>query len=158
MSDSNRRFTSRREFVKLAGSGAAAIAFALNMTGCDSTDPLGDDNPEPDVDSGISVSGNIITLDLTRNDTAGLQNPGGFLLIGSQHTAVINAGGTIRAFTSVCTHQACDVNRFENNKLMCPCHGSEFNTSGEAVTGPATGALAEFQVVRSGDQVTITTS
>jgi Rieske Fe-S protein len=147
----------RRNFVKLAGSSAALWLLGMHTAGCDSADPLADDQPGPGSSSGIQISGNTITLDLGKSDTSGLAQAGGFLLISSAKTVVINTNGSqIRAFTSVCTHQACDINQFSNDRLMCPCHGSQFNTSGQAVTGPATGSLVEFSVTRNGDQVVIT--
>jgi cytochrome b6-f complex iron-sulfur subunit len=153
MPEKHENETSRRGFMKFAGAGAALLA--LQMMGCDTTDPM-DDEPEPDNSSGIQISGNTITIDLTKTDAATLANAGGFLAISSKKVVVINTGDAIRAFTSICTHQACDISSFQNNRMRCPCHGSEFNTDGAAVSGPATGSLTEYTVTRSGDEVAIT--
>jgi cytochrome b6-f complex iron-sulfur subunit len=44
---------------------------------------------------------------------------------------------------AVCTHLGCVVpwNKAEN-KFMCPCHGSQYNSDGKVVRGPAPLSLA----------------
>ncbi|GAB5519361.1 MAG: hypothetical protein RhofKO_16120 [Rhodothermales bacterium] len=146
---------SRRTFVRKASASAVLLALGLNLSACDSSDP-GTDEPEPTPggDSGISVSGDTITLDLTKSDAAQVGNAGGFLITGG--SIIINLDGdTIRAFTSRCTHTGCAVNDFRNNEILCPCHGSKFSTSGAVVAGPAPSPLDEYTVNRSGDTVTV---
>jgi len=89
---------------------------------------------------GVTVSGNVVTVDLDRQP--GLRAANGFLLVGSAKVVVVNVGGTtFRAFTSVCTHQQCDVSQFTNGHLVCPCHGSRFDTSGAVVEAAAGSGL-----------------
>jgi len=47
------------------------------------------------------------------------------------------------ALNAVCTHLGCVVpwNKAEN-KFMCPCHGSQYNSEGKVVRGPAPLSLA----------------
>ena len=40
-------------------------------------------------------------------------------------------------FSSHCTHLGCIINKKEGDKLVCPCHGSQFDLEGNAVKGPA---------------------
>lgn len=50
--------------------------------------------------------------------------------------------GVFKAFTGVCTHQGCTVNKVNKNLISCPCHGASFNAnSGQPVAGPARGPL-----------------
>lgn len=42
-----------------------------------------------------------------------------------------------KVFSAHCTHLGCIINKVENGRLICPCHGSEFNLEGIAVKGPA---------------------
>ncbi|WP_309131996.1 Rieske (2Fe-2S) protein [Brevibacterium sp.] len=64
--------------------------------------------------------------------------------------------GEFHAFTSVCTHQGCQVRTVTEDKITCPCHGSQFSTtSGEVITGPATDPLQKFTVEESGGTLTI---
>lgn len=51
---------------------------------------------------------------------------------------------SFNALTAVCTHEACTVTGFSNNQFVCPCHGSQYNTSGGVVMGPAPRALQQF--------------
>lgn len=62
--------------------------------------------------------------------------------------------GTVRCFSSVCTHQGCAVSPGEGT-LACPCHGSVFDLdTGEPLEGPAPRALDAVAVeVRDGQVV-----
>ena len=47
------------------------------------------------------------------------------------------------ALNAVCTHLGCVVPWNKNeNKFMCPCHGSQYNKEGKVVRGPAPLSLA----------------
>lgn len=151
---------SRKDFLRTAGSTALFAALGISFTSCDVSNSGGDEDPPTTnpPDSGISLSGNVTTIDLTKSDTSVLAGQGGWLLINQSQLLVVNVDGeTIRAFTSVCTHQSCSTNwQFSNNLFTCTCHGSQFNTSGGVVRGPAAADLQEFSVERSGNTVTIT--
>jgi Rieske Fe-S protein len=63
---------------------------------------------------------------------------------------------TFKAFSAVCTHQSCTVERVSiDGHIRCPCHGSEFSLEdGSVVHGPATKPLPEIPVkVQGGDVV-----
>jgi cytochrome b6-f complex iron-sulfur subunit len=64
---------------------------------------------------------------------------------------------TFSALTAVCTHQGCTVSEYQNQVYQCPCHGSQYSTSGAVVTGPATSPLRQFATHFSGNVLTITT-
>ena len=42
----------------------------------------------------------------------------------------------VTAFTAVCTHTGCTVGS-QKTKLVCPCHGSEYDDTGKVTKGPA---------------------
>ena len=153
---------SRRAFLRTASASAVLATLGISLTGCGDGNPTGTEPPEEepgdgDGESGITIDGNQITLDLTKDDTQALTNEGGFLLISEADTMAINVdGSTIRAFTSICTHQQCTINQFSDDTFQCPCHGSQYDTAGDVVQGPATQSLAEYDVSQSGDTVTIT--
>ncbi len=64
--------------------------------------------------------------------------------------------GEFRAFDATCPHQGCSVSDFAEGRLVCPCHGSEFDPdSGEVLGGPATSGLTGKEVTMSGDDLVV---
>lgn len=101
-------------------------------------------------------SGRTITIDLNSADGAVLNNAGGSKIV--QSILVINTGTGFVALSSICTHQGCTVGyNSTSNKIQCPCHGSEFNTSGSVLTGPASAPLESFSITKTGSVLLITT-
>ncbi|WP_339865323.1 Rieske (2Fe-2S) protein [uncultured Algoriphagus sp.] len=154
---------SRRTFIERAGMTAVMSTFGLTFfTGCsDSEDQNPQSSPPTSTPgmgadtSGIVVSGNTVKIDLTAQ--TGLAATGGWLLIISAKTLVVNVGGSYMAMTSVCTHSACDRNwTFTNSRFTCTCHGSQFDTSGNVLQGPATQSLQSYATALSGNSLTIT--
>ena len=47
----------------------------------------------------------------------------------------------VAAISLVCTHLGCTVNRVETG-FLCPCHGSQYDSDGLVVGGPAPKTLA----------------
>lgn len=60
--------------------------------------------------------------------------------------------GEFRAFSAVCTHAGCVLDKVEGDEGNCPCHGSRFDVaSGKVLTGPAGSPLPEVPIrVRDG--------
>lgn len=153
---------SRKAFLKTAGSAVLFAALGISLTAC-GNDSSGENivGPTPggnndSGNSGFTISGNTITIDLSKDDAASLATSGAWGLIAAAQTLVVNVGGSFRAFTSVCTHAGCDRSwNFSNQQFICTCHGSRFNTRGEVVQGPANRNLQEFSVTQSGNIVTI---
>lgn len=150
---------SRREFVERAGMTAVMSAFGLAFfTSCsDSEDqnPGTPPTPPPSSTNGITISGKTIRIDLASQ--TGLAASGGWLLIIEAKTLVVNVGGSYSAMTSVCTHSACDRNwTFTNSRFTCTCHGSQFDTSGNVLQGPASQPLESYATSVNGTALTVT--
>lgn len=55
--------------------------------------------------------------------------------------------GSFLALSRTCTHLGCSVPwNEEQQKFICPCHGSTFSRKGEVLTSPAPRALDTYQV------------
>jgi Rieske Fe-S protein len=148
---------SRREFIERAGMTAVMTTFGLSFfTACsESEEPNRPTTPPPTGSNGVTVSGNTIRIDLTAQTA--LAATGGWLLVIDAQTLVVNVGGSYRALTSVCTHSACDRNwTFASSKFTCTCHGSEFDTSGNVLQGPANQPLRSFTTALNGTVLTVT--
>lgn len=80
---------------------------------------------------------------------------GGGLIIGDSQVVITQpTAGTFKAFTSVCTHQQCQVASVEGGTINCTCHGSKFDINdGSVVKDPAPQPLAAKQIKVSGDSI-----
>lgn len=50
---------------------------------------------------------------------------------------VVNDKSNMQVLSAHCTHLGCLIHEVKDGKLICPCHGSEFSLSGDALKGPA---------------------
>jgi len=66
------------------------------------------------------------------------------------------AQSAFSALTSICTHEVCTVSGFGSGSFVCPCHGSQFTTSGAVVAGPARAPLSAYATQLTGDTLTFT--
>ncbi|WP_406434548.1 Rieske (2Fe-2S) protein [Streptomyces sp. NBC_00631] len=66
-----------------------------------------------------------------------------------EHNVVVSrsADGALKAYSTICTHAGCPIDRLQGTTLVCPCHGSEFDAlTGKVVRSPATEPLNELPV------------
>lgn len=68
---------------------------------------------------------------------------------------VVNRNGATAVFRSKCTHLGCTINSVEHNRLLCPCHGSEYDLDGKVLKGPAYKNLEEVDFKFSEDKTRI---
>ena len=61
----------------------------------------------------------------------------------------------VYALSRICTHEGCSVNfDLSQNKLICPCHGAEYESGeGNVLSGPTQRALKKITVKIEGDNV-----
>lgn len=152
---------SRRTFVSAATWSILATALASACGGGGGSDgPTGPAAPSFPAGSGATFSGNVLTITLA--SLGNLTRPNGFQVFGDvggqqANVIVIHTGtDSYRAFTSICTHEACPVGSFDGQRIVCPCHGSEYDTSGRNVAGPAPRPLAEYRVALDATRSTLT--
>ena len=68
--------------------------------------------------------------------------------LASTGPAMADSAATV---TAVCTHEGCTVTEFQNQIYVCPCHGSQYDTSGRIRKGPAPKNLAVPEYLFSSD-------
>jgi cytochrome b6-f complex iron-sulfur subunit len=70
---------------------------------------------------------------------------------------VVNQNETTTVLSTRCSHLGCKINELENGKLVCPCHGSEYDLSGKVVKGPAFKNLEVIpsKVISNGESIEI---
>jgi cytochrome b6-f complex iron-sulfur subunit len=103
-----------------------------------------------------SVSNGALTVNVTADSP--LATVGGAALVQSTSGSFLVARvaqDTFNAMTAVCTHEACTVNEFGNSTFQCPCHGSQYSTSGTVVRGPAAQSLKRFNTTFAANVLTI---
>ena len=152
--------TSRREFCAHA---ISLVTVTSLIEGCggkgNPNTPGGGGNAPPLATISGSVAGAAVTVNI---DAAGpLASVGSAALVrasaGPGVFLVTRTGqDTFNAFTAICTHEQCEVTGFSSGTFVCPCHGSQYNTSGRVQAGPATQALRQFATQFTNSVLTIT--
>jgi len=61
----------------------------------------------------------------------------------------------VYALSRICTHEGCSVDFDMNqNRLICPCHGANYDVSdGSVISGPTTKSLAKIKVEIQGQDI-----
>lgn len=57
-------------------------------------------------------------------------------------------GSSVVFLSSACTHLGCRIQLADQERLICPCHGSAFDYKGRVLKGPAIHPLQELQYRR----------
>ncbi|HWR83913.1 MAG TPA: ubiquinol-cytochrome c reductase iron-sulfur subunit [Candidatus Deferrimicrobium sp.] len=122
----------RRRFMKVLGSGALmAAAAGTAVTAVDYLSP------------------NVLYEEETRFR---IRRPeeigvGTVIALPKQKVYVVHKPEGFIAFSTVCTHLGC-MTRYEpeNNRIFCPCHGSQYTTEGIVTAGPAPKALPRLEL------------
>jgi len=150
--------TTRRDF---CGHAISFVTVASLMEACggggNPGGPSGGGNVPQLTQVGGTTSGNTVTVNI--DAASPLNSVGGAALVQSGNSsflAVRVAQDTINVFTAVCTHEQCIVTGFSSATFVCPCHGSQYNTSGAVVQGPAPQRLRQFNSQLTNNVLTFT--
>lgn len=133
----------RRDFIRRLPVMTAGLAGAVTtLSACAGTRYLAP-TPGPD---GLSVD--LATLG--QDSEAFLQTPDMERPIYLRR----NEEGAWTAVLASCTHRGCQPEPVAD-RLVCPCHGSEFSLTGEVLQGPADQALPRYDVTQEGDKLLV---
>jgi cytochrome b6-f complex iron-sulfur subunit len=152
----------RREFCAHACQAASVAAVAgvlgsvLQACGGSSGNPSSPSNFQALPLINANPANGVVTLTIDSasplaavGSAALVQTPVEFILVAQ------TAQGTFVALNGMCTHQACTITGFGSGTYVCPCHGSQFTTSGQVVAGPAPRSLAQHQTQFANGVLTI---
>ena len=140
---------SRRRFLEATSATllASVLAQACGGGGDGPAGPSGGTTPPPA--GSVAFANGVVTVRVGLIPDLAASN--GHLVVGltdvdrRADVIVINLGGGVyRAFTSICTHEGCTVSGYANQRMVCPCHGSEYDQRGVPVSGPAPSPLREY--------------
>ena len=68
-----------------------------------------------------------------------------------------NTPTSVKAFNPICTHMHCVVAYSAGeNKINCPCHGSQFDLDGHVVHGPAPHPLETYAATLEAERIVVT--
>jgi Rieske Fe-S protein len=134
---SSGRIRRRQAIAGAVGLGAAPVLAACS-----------DDAPQAAGDSASSDGGPLSTTDVPVG--------GGVILNGPKVVVTQPTEGEFKAFSSICTHQGCPVDKVQDGVIVCPCHASQFSIEdGSVASGPASAPLEERSVTVRGDRITL---
>jgi len=145
----------RRDFCLRAGEAISAAMVASLLQACGGSSTAPSTAPALPVIGGSTGSGTVI---VTVDSSSPLASVGGAALVqanAGNFLVARTAQDSFTALTAICTHEGCTVTGFQNGTYVCPCHGSQFSTTGRVVMGPASVALRQFPTQFSNGTLTI---
>ncbi|GAA2585682.1 Rieske (2Fe-2S) protein [Winogradskya consettensis] len=153
--------TSRR--VVLVGAGALGAGCLLAACGTDTSTSSGTTGSNGgDFSNNPAPAGSATADPATGGDSSGggetlaavADVPEGGGIIKGDYVITQPTAGEFKAFSKICTHQGCPVNKVDGGQIACPCHGSFFSIKdGSPTAGPAKKALPETKVKVDGDNI-----
>ena len=141
----------RRRFLVLVPAAVGLGTLSTVLSGC------GGSSGTP-VDGTVTVQNGKATLLFSQ--FPGLQSVGGAVVVsassGGDYLVIRTSASQAAALTAVCTHAHCLVGYDAGaEKLVCPCHGSEYSRDGVVLRGPAIAPLATFSATLDATGITI---
>ena len=99
-----------------------------------------------------TTTANVIT---TINDLAVGQSVEFTSVAGTSAILFRSSENKVYALSRICTHEGCSVDFDMNqNRLICPCHGANYEASdGSVISGPTTKSLAKIKVEIQGQDI-----
>jgi cytochrome b6-f complex iron-sulfur subunit len=152
----------RRQFCRQCSAGLAALGGVTILQACGGGGGPTSANVGgfgaaslPSVNGSVAGGGIQVTIDAN----SPLASTGSVAFVQSSAGSVLVArtgADSFSAVTATCTHQGCLITGHNGSTYVCPCHGSQFDTSGRVLSGPAQRSLQQFNTQFSNGVLTIT--
>ncbi len=151
----------RRNVLKIMFVGAVSFVVAActrnsNTTTSETVQNENTTTPEStqieNIPESQTASANVIT---TTNDLAVGQSLEFTSSTGIAAILFRSSEDKVYALSRICTHEGCSVDFDMNqNRLICPCHGANYEASdGSVISGPTTKSLAKIKVEIQGQDI-----
>ena len=147
----------RRDFMAHACQAVSLATIGSILQGC-SGNPSGPSSSAPSltVVNG-TAGGGAVNVNIDAASPLGTVGGAALVQSGSGNFLVSRTGqDAFVALTAICTHEQCTVTGFQSSRYVCPCHGSQYSTTGAVVQGPASRALQQFATRFANNVLTIT--
>lgn len=147
----------RRQFCTHACQALSVTTLATLVEACGGsspTSPSGGASTIPTVSG--SLSGRTITVNVDAASPLATVGGAGFVQVSTGPVLLFRSSqDAVTALTAICTHEGCTVTGISGSTYVCPCHGSQYTSSGAVVKGPATKALQNFPTTFANNVVTV---
>ncbi len=141
---------SRRTVLRGAAVAGVVGVAGATLAACGSDNKTTSSNGSSSGSSSGDGSGAVLA------QTSDIPVGGGQIVDGNGQKIVVTQPkqGDFKAFTAICTHQGCTVNKIEGGVISCPCHGSRYSAAdGSVEAGPAPKPLAGVSITVSGEDI-----
>ncbi|MFI5263031.1 MAG: ubiquinol-cytochrome c reductase iron-sulfur subunit [Candidatus Kapaibacterium sp.] len=141
MSEQDKLSASRRDFLKLFGTGIAGITIlgfvAPVLDGCSSPTSVDTDDKE---DAGKTITVDVSSLTSDNTAVHSVAPSGKEILV------VRKSAGVFVTVLLICKHMGCRYPSIDisGQKIACSCHGSQYDLFGNVTHGPSTSNLDTF--------------
>ena len=142
----------RRQVLTTGVLGVAGVAVAGCSAGDSTPQGASTTSPGSSKPTGPAAAGEALVA------AADVPLEGGVIIASGQTKVVVTQPQPDQyvGLSAVCPHQGCLVNQVTNQKIICPCHGSQFSiTDGAVIQGPAQTGLPAVPVQLVGDQIVL---
>ncbi|MFF0485543.1 Rieske (2Fe-2S) protein [Streptomyces sp. NPDC004435] len=149
--------TTPRRTVLLAAA-ALTTATATTTAGCGSDGDGGDGGTESSAPAAAEPTGGATSgpAGTPLASTSEIPVGGGTVFKDRKVVVTQPVEGEFKAFSAICTHQNCLVNKVADGTIDCPCHGSKFAiTDGAVEAGPAPRPLPAEEITVSGETISL---
>jgi nitrite reductase/ring-hydroxylating ferredoxin subunit len=134
----------------LAGAGVTCAAM---LAGC-TTQDASSGGVTPAASGAPTSAGGSAPVATALAATFQVPDGGGKIIDAERIVITQPQSGSFKAFSAICTHEGCFVNKVSNGTINCPCHGSKFSIKdGSVVHGPATRPLPPIAINVEGTSI-----